>query len=101
MTKQEIISTLIVELPSIKPAFKLGERLWNEAYTHSLLIEFDFDVPSRFKDKRLIDIRVTSALPNDPDENIVYADDLNQFVIAMILGSLGMEEYATDMGVLA
>lgn len=98
MTKQEILSTLDNEIGSARLSHYRGVRNFDEITTDSLLIEFDFLFSAYVDNNVLTDIRI-SSIPNDPDEMIVYADDLSNEQVIKVLVAAQLEEYAEDMEV--
>lgn len=90
--KDLILELLDEEIESSTFSYVRGKRNYNELYTDSLLIDFDFD------DGKMMDIRIT-IYSNDPTETIVYACELSDEQVISILQAACFEEYANDMDV--
>lgn len=90
--KDQILQLLNKEIENATFSYILGKRNFNEIYTDSLLIEFDFDGDEMF------DIRISMQL-GDPTQTIVYACDLSDEQVISILQAAQFEECASDMDI--
>jgi hypothetical protein len=98
MTKKEILTILDEEINELKYVYgDHGHRNEDELFTTRLLIQFQYEKKSEYKDDEMSDI-IVSMHPEE-SETELRGEDLKDHHVIALLEKAGLTEYAENMDV--